>query len=419
MRSKAEQQCNDSCTARWNGQSLPCSYPSGQLATDGDLCADDLQQVASSEVLESRTSLQYRLDCLRALDSCLTAHSDQKICPHFRFRFSRVENNQHPTVGSPTPAAMERVPMTPVEFPVPGLLGSPSSRSIVHKEIPKRIVRMPECDAFVRSLHKRLHVTHDVVAAHEDDQWRVKYCSVLKRTIKLLSKTPPLERLAGDTTSCWFRVLNEKLDEICVGVGLTPAQWQGDWERVRQVQAQELERRLRTASPAALIGQVNGETKLKQAVLEIKLSQNEDTPLAGLKRATLERLREVLSLNTRVITSETLGGMSAKCILNMFPWYIHEQDVQLTGGIPLVGSGTYGTVSQGTWRDRNGITHEVIVKSLVDRSSESGASFFNQLRLWQRLPKHRNIIRLFGGSHLAKQPFFVCENAPYGTIVSS
>ncbi|EGZ07867.1 hypothetical protein PHYSODRAFT_252819 [Phytophthora sojae] len=101
----------------------------------------------------------------------------------------------------------------------------------------------------------------------------------------------------------------------------------------------------------------------------------------------------------------------------MFPWYIHEQDVQLTGGIPLVGSGTYGTVSQGTWRDRNGITHEVIVKSLVDRSSESGASFFNQLRLWQRLPKHRNIIRLFGGSHLAKQPFFVCENAPYGTIV--
>lgn len=69
------------------------------------------------------------------------------------------------------------------------------------------------------------------------------------------------------------------------------------------------------------------------------------------------------------------------------------------------------------WRRRDGVIQNVVVTSLYDVTSFSGWSFLRHLQLWYELPKHRNIIRLFGSSHLAAKPFFVCEDAPGGDIV--
>ncbi|KAG6599586.1 Serine/threonine protein kinase [Phytophthora cinnamomi] len=321
---------------------------------------------------------------------------------------------------------MEDVPMTPVEpvgFPVPSLRGISSYR-IVFKELPQRLGRMPECEGMSRRLHERIRATHDAVAAH-DEQWKAEYCDVLKRLVKLLRRTPLLERLAGGETIAYtFREFNAKMDRVSIGVGVIDAsaqgQWQADWANDCQTQAALLERQVRATAPASLIGQMNGEKTVIKAMLDMSLSIEDKTPgpLAGLKRATLERLRAHLRLETRVITAQTLaaGEANANGIVSVFLWYIPERDVEITNG-PLIGAGSYGTVNHGTWRDRRGVVHDVIVKSLHDQSSESEASFLRQLQFWYELPKHPNIIRLFGGSHLAERRFFVCEDAPGGDIV--
>ncbi|KAG2770186.1 hypothetical protein PC116_g3416 [Phytophthora cactorum] len=136
--------------------------------------------------------------------------------------------------------------------------------------------------------------------------------------------------------------------------------------------------------------------------------------LADLMQATLERLRVDLRLETRVITSETVSALQPASILSIFRWFIPERDVEIVEGEPI-GTGTYGTVNRGIWRCR-GTARNVIVKSLFEQSAGSGTSFLKQLQFWYELPKHPNIIRLFGGSHLAQKPFFVCEDASGGNI---
>ncbi|EGZ07866.1 hypothetical protein PHYSODRAFT_339765 [Phytophthora sojae] len=314
-------------------------------------------------------------------------------------------------------------PAGPVSFPVTSLKGASSYR-IVFKELPQRLRRMPECEGMSRRLHDRIKAVHDAVAAH-DEQWKAEYCNVLKRFIRVLRQTPLLERLAGGETIAYtFQEFNSKMDKICVGVGVMDSsatgQWQGAWASDCRAQAALLEKLVRTASPSMLIGEMKGEKKVTKVMVDMYASL-EDTasgPLTELKRATLERLRAHLRLETRVITADTLAasGPNSNSILSIFRWYIPQRDVDLADAAPI-GAGTYGTVNHGTWRRRDGTTQNVVVKSLYDKGSESEASFLRQLQFWYELPKHRNIIRLFGGSHLAAKPFFVCEEAPAGDIV--
>ncbi|KAG2856299.1 hypothetical protein PC118_g10888 [Phytophthora cactorum] len=179
------------------------------------------------------------------------------------------------------------------------------------------------------------------------------------------------------------------MDGIFVGVGLLDSsprdQWKEDWSR--------------------------GSRRM-----DMYTSTTEDQAgrLADLMQATLERLRVDLRLETRVITSETVSALQPASILSIFRWFIPERDVEIVEGEPI-GTGTYGTVNRGIWRCR-GTARNVIVKSLFEQSAGSGTSFLKQLQFWYELPKHPNIIRLFGGSHLAQKPFFVCEDASGGNI---
>ncbi|KAG6956951.1 hypothetical protein JG688_00011184 [Phytophthora aleatoria] len=279
---------------------------------------------------------------------------------------------------------------------------------------------MPECDVFIRSFHDRLKYSHDAVAVH-GDEWKAKYCDVLKLFVKILRRTPLLERLAGgETVAYTFGELNSKMDGIFVGVGLLDSsardQWKEDWSRGCEYQTQELTRLVNCASSRVHIREMRSEKKVTAAMMDMYTSTTGDQAgrLANLMQATLERLRVDLRLETRVITSETVSALQPASILSIFRWFIPERDVELVEGEPI-GTGTYGTVNRGIWRCR-GTTRNVIVKSLFEQSAGTGTSFLKQLQFWYELPKHPNIIRLFGGSHLAQKPFFVCEDASGGNI---
>uniref|UniRef100_H3HCL4 Protein kinase domain-containing protein n=1 Tax=Phytophthora ramorum TaxID=164328 RepID=H3HCL4_PHYRM len=244
-------------------------------------------------------------------------------------------------------------------FPVTTMPGSPSSRQVL-VACPPRFPRKPECSVFFEGFLDRLNACHDAVAVH-DDQWKNKYCELLKRFMKLLRRQPLLERLAGaDTIAYTFRELNSRLDAIC---------------------AQQLESLVTGTAARMLIRDMASEQKVTTAMLEMYtwLEGNTPGPLPDLKRATLERLRVALDLEARVITSETVADY-------------------------------------GTWRRRDGTIQDVVIKSMFDRSIDSELAFLRQLQLWYELPRHPNIIQLHGGCHRARQPFFVCENAPGGNI---
>lgn len=169
-----------------------------------------------------------------------------------------------------------------------------------------------------------------------------------------------------------------------------------------------------------LIGEVRGVEKVTKAMLDMYTRLDADTVgrLDALKRETLERLLITLGLETRVITSKTVTAINQQptSILSIFRWFIPERDVKILG--EPIGSGSCGVVSRAEWRHRDGSVEAVIVKTLYEERTSSELSLLKQLQFWYDLPRHPNIIKLYGGCHLAKHPFFVCEDAHGGDIVS-
>ncbi|RLN72587.1 hypothetical protein BBJ28_00024486 [Nothophytophthora sp. Chile5] len=102
-----------------------------------------------------------------------------------------------------------------------------------------------------------------------------------------------------------------------------------------------------------------------------------------------------------------LGGISAE----MLPqWFIPAHHVELGGHIA---SGAFGAVYRGEW-----LGTDVVVKQvLTDQDNkENRAQFRQEIDLWFSL-NHEHLIKLYGACHEG-QPFFVCERASQGTIVS-
>ncbi|KAE8981347.1 hypothetical protein PF011_g22055 [Phytophthora fragariae] len=316
---------------------------------------------------------------------------------------------QHSLAESAAPCLRtpERL-VKPLSFPVPGLRGSLSRDALA--AISRRLQRLPECDVWSRRLHARLRSSHEAVAAHEDEQWRVQYCDVLKRFINLLRAKPLLERLAGaESIAYTFQELNSKLDEICVGVGAMDSsaqgQWQTHWARNCQVQATQLEAQVQATDPSLIIRQLRGEKEVTKVMLDMSSSLEADpsTRLADLKRATLERLRLYLGLDT-----------SANVAERNFKWYIPERGVEI--GEPIYTVEEW-VVSRAKWRSRSGVVQDVTVKTLFDAVDVVSESVLvTQIRLWYELPGHPNIVKLYGGSHLARKPFLAYKDAPHSDI---
>ncbi|KAF1773971.1 Protein kinase-like domain [Phytophthora cactorum] len=164
-------------------------------------------------------------------------------------------------------------PEQPPSFPVVTLQGSPSSREVLRAALP-RIRRYPSG--------------------------------------------------GGETYAFTFRELNGMLDDICVGIGLDgmagEAQWKEDWGRGCEFQADRLQQLMSDASPRVLIGAMRGERQVKTIVVDmcVWLERNLLGRLRELKKQTIENLRIYLNLETRVITSETVGSVQRARVLSIF-----------------------------------------------------------------------------------------------------
>jgi hypothetical protein len=280
---------------------------------------------------------------------------------------------------------------------------------------------MPEAGVFCQGLVSLLDAAHDAVQAR-DDQWKTVFCDIANGFLKMLRHKPLLERLAGvETTTYAFRELFMKMDGVVVGVDLggLATQWSQEWEAGRAFQARTLRELVTASSSRVLIGEMKGVQEVKKAMVDMYTAQGADAEgdLAALKRETLERLRVFLGLEAQVITSETVTAIDRHPanILSVFEWYIAERNVKIIG--EPIGAGSCGIVSRAEWRDRNGLIQNVIVKTLYEKEAGKEKQFLKQLQFWYDLPKHPNIVELYGGSHLARDPFFVCEDAHGGNIV--
>ncbi|EGZ12028.1 hypothetical protein PHYSODRAFT_454054, partial [Phytophthora sojae] len=76
-----------------------------------------------------------------------------------------------------------------------------------------------------------------------------------------------------------------------------------------------------------------------------------------------------------------------------------------------LGEGGFGSVNRATWLDS-----EVVVKRVTLPGSKAIAMFRREVDIWFGF-SHPHVIRLFGACHVGR-PFFVCEYATNGTLVS-
>ncbi|KAE9306601.1 hypothetical protein PF008_g21430 [Phytophthora fragariae] len=231
---------------------------------------------------------------------------------------------------------MDDVPMEivqPASFPVTTLPGSPPSRQVLLKDLPQRVKkRAPECVVFCETLLGLLKAVHDAVLAH-DDQWRVVFCDLVKRFLKMLGHKPLLKRLAdGEVIAYTFREFNARVGDIFVGVGLNVERnlWAAEWERGCDYQATKLRELVSAAAPRMLIGEMRDVDQVTTAMLGMysRLEGGTCGNLDALKRETLERLLRKLGLETWVITSETVTAVQQHptSILSIFRWFIPERD---------------------------------------------------------------------------------------------
>ncbi|EGZ20751.1 hypothetical protein PHYSODRAFT_495798, partial [Phytophthora sojae] len=92
------------------------------------------------------------------------------------------------------------------------------------------------------------------------------------------------------------------------------------------------------------------------------------------------------------------------------PWY--ELIVDESN---CLGEGGFGSVNQAKWLDSDVVVKRVTLLNDA-RRAEALAVFRREVDIWFGF-NHPHVVRLFGACHVGK-PFFVCEYAPNGTLVS-
>ena len=72
-------------------------------------------------------------------------------------------------------------------------------------------------------------------------------------------------------------------------------------------------------------------------------------------------------------------------------------DIEVTLVGCNLGSGAFGRVEEGIYIDPDGIRHKVAVKSVHFGEEQSKESLLNEIRIFERVGQHPNIVRCFGG----------------------
>ncbi|KAE8984839.1 hypothetical protein PR003_g10136 [Phytophthora rubi] len=292
-------------------------------------------------------------------------------------------------------------------FPILGLKGTPSSVKTL-ADLSGRCRRMPENDKLCRQLLDRLQFLHDGVAPLADaDTPKKSYMDVVVRFVKLLRRKPLLLRLASsETLVATVRELQLKLSDVAKELHLADqpeaTQWEQQWDADRAEQFGKLNELVAGASERMLVNEFRGDKKVQEALMALNSGmkwKDQSPEMLALKQATFSRV----------------SGYSNQTGLRMFDWFIPIDDVEYED--EAIGNrGTFGDVCRGSWI-HNGERMGVVVKQLFpETSSESDDAFLRQLELWTSLPDNENILKLYGGSHVSKPQFYVCENASNGNL---
>ncbi|KAG2770214.1 hypothetical protein PC129_g9352 [Phytophthora cactorum] len=287
-----------------------------------------------------------------------------------------------------------RYPVSDSCFVVEGLnVTASSTEALQHIEanIPQR---KPEASTLCRGLLSRLKLIHDsVVALHPDDKSKVEYNRILVRFLWLLIKRPILVHLArSDANRIVLRGHHRRLDGVIVDLGVTETtDWEAEWETGCAQQREEL-KKLVSRSPFMLVNEVGGDKKLRETLMKLGNAANltQDDELHRLRLTTLEKVLRI----------------QGKVGMKIFNWFIAIEDIEYEDEA-MVALGTFAETRRATWSN-NGERQDVVAKTLFfNTDGEDEDTFLKQLKFWNDLPKHENVLELLGGSHVNSPPFFV------------
>ncbi|KAE8986065.1 hypothetical protein PR002_g22462 [Phytophthora rubi] len=291
-------------------------------------------------------------------------------------------------------------------FPIVGLKGSPSSLKVLN-EIAPRFRRVPESEKLCRQLLDRLQFLHDSVAPLDAfDPLKKSYVEVMARFVKLLRRKPLLLRLASSQTLVFvIRELQLKLTDVARRLDLAykaeMIQWEYQWDNDCAEQYAKLNELVTSATERMLVSEFRGGKKLQEVLMTLN---------SGMKWKG--QSPEMLAL--KQVTFSRVSGYSNQTGLRMFDWFIPIDDVEDEN--ETIERGRLGDVYRGSWI-YHGERSKVVVKRLLPEvSSDLDDAFLRQLELWSSLPDHENILKLYGGSHVSKRQFYVCEYAQYGNL---
>ncbi|RLN89144.1 hypothetical protein BBJ28_00025690 [Nothophytophthora sp. Chile5] len=166
--------------------------------------------------------------------------------------------------------------------------------------------------------------------------------------------------------------------------------WRPTWEQARQRQHEAMQMILE--NPSSALRQLESDTKRSEAVALLQFSARESGGISSLGSTT------VLA---------QLGDISAE----MLPqWFVPAHQVELRDHIA---DGSFGAVYRGEW-----LGTDVVVKQVLtdQENKENRTQFRQEIDVWFSL-NHEHLIKLYGACHEGR-PFFVCERASQGTILS-
>ncbi|EGZ11436.1 hypothetical protein PHYSODRAFT_407048, partial [Phytophthora sojae] len=92
-------------------------------------------------------------------------------------------------------------------------------------------------------------------------------------------------------------------------------------------------------------------------------------------------------------------------------WFIGPN--MLENEVPFA-SGGFGEVSRAQWLNTDVVVKRMSINSSNDEKRRN--LFLNEVALWFGL-NHPYVMKLFGGCHVGKKPFFVCEEAKNGSLI--
>ncbi|KAG3188768.1 hypothetical protein PC128_g12043 [Phytophthora cactorum] len=311
-----------------------------------------------------------------------------------------AEHIHSETTREPAAPASETQPKPLIQsFPVEGLKGNPSSRQVLTDMAP-RCKRMPENEAMCTRLLQRLNDLHDSVAPlDEKDARKQIFLDVIIRFVKIMRRKQLLLRLASSETVVYkVHDLHEKLSDIARELELSHEEGSGQLKDAQADQYAKLNELITSASDRMLINEFRGEHNLHVALMTLASGMKRKSQFSGM----LDLKRKALARVTKILPS-----------LSTVDWFIPIDELEYEEKI--IGAGTFGEARRATWL-HYGNTKGVVVKQLFKEiDSYSSDIFFKQLELWYKL-EDKHILTLFGGSHVDRPQFYVCEYATGGNL---